>query len=54
MVKLHSLAIGGVTLTDVPAALSEDETFLLGQSFLSKFKSWSIDNRRHVLTLHAS
>jgi predicted aspartyl protease len=25
---------------------------LLGQSFLSRFKSWSIDNRRQILILN--
>jgi hypothetical protein len=26
-------------------------TLLLGQSFLGRFKSWSIDNSRHALVL---
>ncbi len=32
----------------------EDGDLLLGQSFLSKLKSWSIDNQRHVLLLNDS
>jgi hypothetical protein len=30
---------------------SEEGGFLLGQSFLTRFRSWSIDNQRHMLVL---
>jgi clan AA aspartic protease (TIGR02281 family) len=50
--RLHSVTVGGLTATDVTCAIGDEEdTFLLGRSFLQQFKSWSIDNRRHVLAL---
>jgi hypothetical protein len=49
-----SITVGGVTLHDIECAVGTDEdTSLLGQSFLRHFSSWSIDNRRGVLKLEA-
>jgi len=50
--RLHSITVGGLTATDIPCVIGEEaDTFLLGQSFLQQFRSWSVDNRRHVLNL---
>jgi clan AA aspartic protease (TIGR02281 family) len=47
---LHELNVGGHTVTDVMATVAPAHAQpLLGQSFLAKFKSWTLDNRRHVL-----
>ena len=49
---LHSVTVGGLTATNVTCVIGEEaDTFLLGRSFLNKFGSWLIDNRRHVLVL---
>ncbi|MGA0603729.1 aspartyl protease family protein [Caulobacter sp. KR2-114] len=51
-VVLHSLTVGGHEVKDVLASITDARgSLLLGQSFLRHFKSWSIDNRRHVLVL---
>jgi hypothetical protein len=43
---LRSLTVGGVTVNNVECVGGDDpHTFLLGQSFLSKLPSWSIDNK---------
>jgi hypothetical protein len=50
--RLHSITVGGLTATDVPCVIGEEaDIFLLGRTFLQQFRSWSIDNRRHVLVL---
>jgi invasion protein IalB/predicted aspartyl protease len=51
--RLRSLKVGAKTIENVVAvvATSTDAPILLGQSFLSKFKSWSIDNEQHTLIL---
>jgi predicted aspartyl protease len=49
---LRELKVGELTLSNVTASIgSIKSTPLLGQSFLSKLGSWSIDNNRHVLRL---
>jgi clan AA aspartic protease (TIGR02281 family) len=49
---LRSLKVGSIELNNVRASVtSSNGSLLLGQSFLHRFKSWSIDNRRHVLVL---
>jgi predicted aspartyl protease len=49
---LKSVTIAGRTVYDVPCVVGDDNSMmLLGQSVLKKFKSWSIDNERHVLVL---
>jgi hypothetical protein len=50
--SIRSLAIGDEVVENVIGGIAPVQgTLLLGQSFLSRFKSWSIDNARHVLTL---
>jgi invasion protein IalB len=51
--RLRSLKVGGRTVENVVASIatSTDAPILLGQSFLSKFKSWSVDNEQHTLIL---
>ena len=49
--RLHSLEVGTLIVRDIPCTISNDDTGLLGQSFLSKAQDWAMDNRRHVLTL---
>jgi len=49
--RLRSLKVGALIVRDIPCTISNDDTGLLGQSFLSKAQDWAMDNRRHVLTL---
>ena len=50
--RLRSVTIGGLTVTDVECSVGDEgSALLLGQSFLSKFGSWSVDNGRGVLVL---
>jgi predicted aspartyl protease len=50
--RIRSLKVGNTTFENVTGSTaSEDGSPLLGQSFLSRLKSWSIDNRRQVLVL---
>jgi predicted aspartyl protease len=50
--RLHALTVGNITLTDVLCTVGEHEgSTLLGQSFLNRLKTWSIDPRRGVLRL---
>jgi predicted aspartyl protease len=49
---IRELKVGNQTLTNVVGSVeSVKSTPLLGQTFLSKFASWSMDNERHVLVL---
>jgi clan AA aspartic protease (TIGR02281 family) len=49
---LRELRIGSYNIRNVTASLgSVHSTPLLGQSFLSRFPSWTVDNSRHVLVL---
>ncbi len=50
--RIRSLRVGDRVLEDVTASVAPvSGTLLLGQSFLSRFKTWSIDNERRVLLL---
>ena len=50
--RIRSLKVGNKTVENVVASIvSVNATILLGQSFLSKFKSWSVDNEQHTLIL---
>ena len=50
--KIRSLKIGELVVEDVKASVTPSHaTLLLGQSFLERFKSWSIDNTTHELFL---
>lgn len=49
---LRRLEVAGHVATNVAAGeVPAHSQPLLGQSFLSKFKSWTLDNKRHVLIL---
>jgi predicted aspartyl protease len=50
--RIRSLKVGNKTVENVIASIaSVNGEILLGQSFLSKFKSWSVDNEQHLLIL---
>jgi clan AA aspartic protease (TIGR02281 family) len=50
--RIRSLRVGSLELRDVIASVAPPSgTLLLGQSFLARLKSWSIDNQRHVLEI---
>ena len=50
--RLRQLTVGDREIENVTASVEKIEgSLLLGQSFLTRFKSWSIDNRHHVLLL---
>jgi clan AA aspartic protease (TIGR02281 family) len=49
---IHSLKIGSIELEYVVGSVSKSEgSLLLGQSFLERFKHWSIDNEHQSLLL---
>jgi predicted aspartyl protease len=49
---IRSLRVGNTVVHNVKAGVvSSKGSLLLGQSFLERFKSWSIDNTKHVLLL---
>jgi TonB family protein len=51
-VMLRELKVGNHRLQNVKAAIGPiDGGLLLGQSFLARFKAWTLDNDRHVLVL---
>ena len=50
--RIRSLKVGDRVLENVTGSVADKKgTLLLGQSFLGRFKSWSIDNSKHVLIL---
>jgi predicted aspartyl protease len=50
---IRSLKVGDKTLENVTGSIAPVAgTLLLGQSFLSRFKTWSIDNQRRALILN--
>jgi uncharacterized protein len=50
---IRSLKVGDRVLENVKGTIAPVEgSLLLGQSFLSRFRSWSFDNRRGVLILN--
>ena len=52
--RIRSLKVGGIVLQGVTGSMAPvNGRLLLGQSFLSRFRSWSIDNGRQVLVLDA-
>jgi clan AA aspartic protease (TIGR02281 family) len=52
VVRIKSLKVGNVVVHDVVASIGgDDSNGLLGQSFLGRFRSWSLDNGRHALVL---
>jgi clan AA aspartic protease (TIGR02281 family) len=49
---IRSLKVGDIVVENVTGSVGPMQgSLLLGQSFLERFKSWSIDNARHVLVL---
>jgi clan AA aspartic protease (TIGR02281 family) len=51
--RIRSLKIGGLELRNVVGSVAPARgTLLLGQSFLSRLQTWSIDNQRHVLLIN--
>ncbi len=50
--RLKSLQVGNVVVENVEASvLPENAPLLLGQSFLTRLKSWSMDTTAHTLTI---
>lgn len=50
--RIRSLKVGDRVLENVTGSVASTKgSLLLGQSFLGRFNSWSIDNSRHVLLL---
>ena len=50
--RIRSLRVGSITLENIVGSVAPPQgSLLLGQSFLSRFKSWSIDNSKGVLAL---
>jgi clan AA aspartic protease (TIGR02281 family) len=49
---IRSLKVGDTVVENVKGSVAAlDGMLLLGQSFLGRFKSWSVDNARHELLL---
>jgi TPR repeat protein len=49
---IRSLKVGNIVLENVHGSVASVKgSLLLGQSFLSRFKSWSVDNTKHALLL---
>jgi clan AA aspartic protease (TIGR02281 family) len=49
---IRSLKVGDIVVENVTGGVAPMQgSLLLGQSFLERFKSWSIDNTNHVLLL---
>jgi clan AA aspartic protease (TIGR02281 family) len=50
--NIRSLKVGGKFVENVRGSVQTSQgSLLLGQSFLERFKSWSIDNKKHELIL---
>jgi clan AA aspartic protease (TIGR02281 family) len=51
--RLSSLKIGDLVMKNVTVRVAPERShFLLGQSFLSRLKSWSMDNAKQVLLIN--
>ena len=49
---IRKLTVGNFTVENVTASVADIKgSILLGQSFLEKFRSWSMDNNSHTLIL---
>jgi hypothetical protein len=49
---IRSLKVGNKTIENVAASVARvNAEILLGQSFLRKLKSWSVNNEQHILVL---
>jgi len=50
--RIKSLKVGNKVLENVIGSIASVKgSLLLGRSFLSRFKSWSVDNTKHALLL---
>jgi predicted aspartyl protease len=50
--NIKSLKVGNNVIQNVRGVITSAQgSLLLGQSFLRKFKSWSIDNTKHALVI---
>jgi clan AA aspartic protease (TIGR02281 family) len=50
--SIRSLKLGGMVVENVRGSVASARgALLLGQSFLGRFRSWSVDNTKHVLLL---
>jgi clan AA aspartic protease (TIGR02281 family) len=50
--RIRSLRVGNHVLSNVTGSVADTRgSLLLGQSFLNRFRSWSIDNSTHTLVL---
>ena len=53
--RIRSLKVGKKVLENVTGSVASAKgSLLLGQSFLSRFKSWSVDNAKHALVFEAA
>jgi clan AA aspartic protease (TIGR02281 family) len=53
--RIQSLRVGDLEIRNVIASVAPPEgILLLGQSFLSRLNSWSVDNEKHSLALNES
>jgi hypothetical protein len=53
--RIRSLKVGNLALDNVVGSVGDAKgPLLLGQSFLGRLSSWSIDNQRHVLLVNAT
>ncbi|MGO8945329.1 MAG: retroviral-like aspartic protease family protein [Syntrophobacteraceae bacterium] len=51
---IRELDLGVIKISQVPASVGPaNGSLLLGQSFLGRLESWSLDNKRHVLIIGA-
>jgi clan AA aspartic protease (TIGR02281 family) len=51
--RMASVRIGGMVMEDVTVRIAAaNSSLLLGQSFLSRLKSWSMDNARKVMIIN--
>jgi clan AA aspartic protease (TIGR02281 family) len=51
--RISSLKVGGLVMQNVTVRIAaENSGLLLGQSFLSRLKSWSMDNNRQMLIIN--
>lgn len=52
ILRIRSLKVGDIVVHDVQASVTDAKgSLLLGQTFLARLTTWSIDNGRHVLVL---
>lgn len=52
ILRIRTLKVGDIVVHDVQASVTDSKgSLLLGQTFLARLTTWSIDNARHVLVL---